>query len=399
MSLISKRLQNIKPSATLELTQKASELKELGKPILSLATGEPDFSTPKWICEKANLAAIQGETHYTPVGGTLSLKKTIIQKFKKENDLEFNNENILVSCGAKHAIFNALMSSLNDNDEVLIPAPYWVSYPDMVRLCGGIPKIISCPESSLFKMTPSILEKSITDKTKWLILNSPSNPTGAVYTKEELAILGDVLKKHQHVHILSDEIYEHLIYEGQFFSFAQANPDLKNRTLTINGVSKAYAMTGWRIGYAAGPKNLIKAMTKVQSQSTSNPCSIAQAATIAALTGPQHMLQDWREIFRKRRNILVKGLNNIKDISCLQPAGAFYVYPSVGKLIGKKTPEGNILNDDADVSKFLLDCVYVATVPGTAFGLSPHLRLSYATDENTLHSSLDRIEEAVSKLS
>ncbi|MCP4923010.1 MAG: pyridoxal phosphate-dependent aminotransferase [bacterium] len=398
MSFISDRLKSIKPSATLALTQKAAELKASGKPILSLTAGEPDFATPKWVCEAAHKAALAGQTHYTPVGGTTEMKEAILQKLKKDNGLDLSLENILVSCGAKHSIFNALMASLNPGDEVLISAPYWVSYPDMVTLSGGTPKIVSCPESEGFKITPSILEKAITPRTKWLILNSPSNPTGATYTKEELCTLGEILEKHPQIHILSDEIYEHLIYEGTFTSFAEANPGLASRTLTINGVSKAYAMTGWRIGYAAGPKELIKAMGKLQSQSTSNPCSIAQAAAISALTGPQEILKEWGQIFKKRRDLLVEGLNTIDGISCLKPTGAFYVYPSVAGLIGRKTPQGQTLENDSDISKYFLDHVFVATVPGMAFGLSPHLRLSYATSEETLSNALQQLQKAVSDL-
>lgn len=396
MSIISERMKKIKPSATLELSQRANELKKSGKQILSLTAGEPDLPTPKWICQDAYKASLSGETKYTSVGGTDAIKSSIIKKYQYSKDVGF--ENILVSCGAKHSIFNALMSSLNDGDEVIIPAPYWVSYPAMVTLCGGIPKIVECTESNGFKLQPKDLQETISEKTKWVIINTPNNPTGSVYSRQELVDLGKVIEN-TNCYVMSDEIYEHHTYDTSFTSFYQANPNLVKKTLTISGVSKAYAMTGWRIGYAIGPKVLIKSMEKLQSQSTSNASSISQAASVSALSGPQEFLQERCDIFKNRRNIIVNGLNNIKGITCSTPNGAFYVYACVKGLIGKKTSEGKILLSDKDVSEYFLNKANVAAVPGIAFGLSPYIRFSYATKEDIIHSAIKQIDKATRELS
>jgi len=389
-------MKKIKPSATLELSQRANELKKSGKQILSLTAGEPDLPTPEWICKDAYKASISGETKYTSVGGTDAIKSSIIKKYQYNDDIGFKN--ILVSCGAKHSIFNALMSSLNDGDEVIIPAPYWVSYPAMVTLCGGIPKIVECTESNGFKLQPRDLQKAITKKTKWVIINTPNNPTGSVYSRQELVDIGKVVENTS-CYIMSDEIYEHHTYDTNFTSFYQANPNLIKQTLTISGVSKAYAMTGWRIGYAVGPEDLVKSMEKLQSQSTSNASSISQAASVSALSGPQEFLQERCEIFKNRRNIIANGLNSIKGITCSIPDGAFYVYACVKGLIGKKTSEGKILLSDKDVSEYFLNKANVAAVPGIAFGLSPYIRFSYATKEDVIHSAIRQIDIATKELS
>lgn len=385
MSFISQRLLSVKPSPTLGATQKAAELKVQGKQILSLSAGEPDFATPSWICEAAVKALQQGQTRYTAVGGTPELKRAIIEKFKRENDLDYAGKEIIASCGGKHVIFNALLATLNPGDEVIIPAPYWVSYPDMVAIAEGTPVIVACPESQGFKLTPQQLERSITPQTKWLILNSPSNPTGAVYSRNELLGLAEVLRAHTHVYILSDDIYEHILFtEDRFWTLAQVEPRLKERTLTMNGVSKSYAMTGWRLGYAGGPEHLIKAMTDLQSHSTSNPSSISQAAAVAALNGPQGFLREWRDSFRKRRDLMLEGFKRIPSLCGTLAQGAFYLYPSCEEVLGKKTPDGEILASDEDVCRYLLASVGISVVHGAAFGLSPHFRISHACDTETL---------------
>jgi len=388
MSIVSNSLKRIKPSPTIAVSQKARELKAAGKDVIGLGAGEPDFDTPENIKKAAIEAINKGETKYTAVDGTPALKKAIVNKFKKENNLEYSIDEITVGTGGKQVIYNALMATLNKGDEVIIPAPYWVSYPDMVLLAGGNPKIVKCNENDGFKLTPKNLKKAITKKTKWLILNSPSNPTGASYTKEEIEALSEVLIKNKNVHILSDDIYEHITYDNfNFFTIAQVSK-LKNRTLTMNGVSKSYAMTGWRIGYAAGPKEIIKAISKIQSQSTSNPSSISQAAAVEALNGTQDFIKERANAFKERRDFVVNSLNNIKGISCLKPSGAFYVFPSCKKLLGKKTK----LKTDKDFVEKLLEEALVAVVQGSAFGLNGYFRISYATSMENLKKALDRIK-------
>jgi len=395
MSIVSNSLKRIKPSPTIAVTQKARELKAAGKDVIGLGAGEPDFDTPENIKKAAIDAINKGDTKYTAVDGTPALKQAIINKFKKENNLEYSTNEITVGTGGKQVIYNALMATLNKGDEVIIPAPYWVSYPDMVLLAGGNPKIVKCNESDGFKLTPKNLKKAITKKTKWLILNSPSNPTGASYTRREIEILSEVLIKNKNIHILSDDIYEHIVYDNfNFFTIAQISK-LKNRTLTMNGVSKSYAMTGWRIGYAAGPKEIIKAISKIQSQSTSNPSSISQAAAVEALNGPQDFIQERSEAFKERRDFVVNSLNNIKGISCLKPNGAFYVFPSCKKLLGKKTK----LKTDKDFVEKLLEKSLVAVVQGSAFGLDGYFRISYATSMDNLKKSLERIKSFCESLS
>ncbi|MBS0185206.1 MAG: pyridoxal phosphate-dependent aminotransferase [Proteobacteria bacterium] len=399
MSFFAHRLSMIKPSSTLEISAKAAALKASGHDVIGLGAGEPDFDTPEFIKQAALKALERGETKYTAVEGTLSLRKAICQKFLTENDLIYDPSEIIVSCGGKHVIFNAMISTLNPGDEVIIPAPYWVSYLDIVLLFGGVPKIIQGGEDNNFKITPNLLEEMITPKTKWVILNSPSNPTGMCYDENELKALGDVLKKYPSVWILSDDIYEHLIFDGlKFKTLAQVVPDLKSRILIVNGVSKTYAMTGWRIGYGAAPKELISSMKMVQSQCTSNATSIAQAAAEEALKGDQTFLKERQKIFEERRNRIVDLLNACPFFSCLKPQGAFYVYPSVKGIIGKKTPQGKILTTDSDVATYFLDSVGVAVVPGEAFGLSPYVRISYATSMGLLEEACARLKKAVEQL-
>ena len=388
MSIISESLKRIKPSPTIAVSQKARELKAAGKDVIGLGAGEPDFDTPNNIKNAAIKAIRGGDTKYTAVDGTPTLKNAIIKKFKKENNLKYSAEEITVGTGGKQVIYNAFMATLNRGDEVIIPAPFWVSYPDMVLLSGGKPKIVKCSEADNFKLTPKKLKKAISKKTKWLILNSPSNPTGVSYTKAEIKKLSRVLIKNKNIHILSDDIYEHIIYDkSKFFTIAQI-PSLKKRTLTMNGVSKSYAMTGWRIGYAGGPKEIIKAIRKVQSQSTSNPSSVSQAAAVEALNGTQKFIKTRSKEFKKRRDFVVKKLNKIKGINCLKPNGAFYVFPSCKGLLGKKTK----IKTDSEFVEKLLDKANVAVVQGSAFGLAGHFRISYATSMKKLTVALDRIK-------
>ena len=395
MSIVSNSLKRIKPSPTIAVSQKARELKAAGKDVIGLGAGEPDFDTPDNIKKAAINAIEKGETKYTAVDGTPALKKAIVEKFKRENNLEYSAEEITVGTGGKQVIYNAFMATLNKGDEVIIPAPFWVSYPDMVLLAGGNPKIVKCNENDGFKLTPKNLKKAITKKTKWLILNSPSNPTGVAYTKEEIEALSEVLIKNKNIHILSDDIYEHITYDNfNFFTIAQVSK-LKNRTLTMNGVSKSYAMTGWRIGYAAGPKEIIKAISKIQSQSTSNPSSISQAAAVEALNGTQDFIKERANAFKERRDFVVNSLNNIKGISCLKPSGAFYVFPSCKKLLGKKTK----LKTDKDFVEKLLEEALVASVQGSAFGLDGYFRISYATSMDNLKKALERIKSFCESLS
>ena len=395
MSIISNSLKRIKPSPTLAVSQKARKLKAAGKDVIGLGAGEPDFDTPENIKQAAIDAINRGDTKYTAVDGTPDLKKAIVNKFKRENNLEYSTNEITVGTGGKQVIYNALMATLNKGDEVIIPAPYWVSYPDMVLLAGGNPKIVKCNENDGFKLTPKNLKKAITKKTKWLILNSPSNPTGAGYSKNEIENLSKVLIKNKNIYILSDDIYEHITYDNfNFFTIAQVSK-LKNRTLTMNGVSKSYAMTGWRIGYAAGPKEIIKAIGKIQSQSTSNPSSISQAAAVEALNGTQDFIQERSKAFKERRDFVVNSLNNIKGISCLKPNGAFYVFPSCKKLLGKKTK----LKTDTEFVKKLLEKANVAVVQGSAFGLDGYFRISYATSMEKLKIAMERIKSFCESLS
>ena len=394
MSLVSNNLKRIKPSPTIAVTQKAKEMKDAGKDVIGLGAGEPDFDTPENIKQAAIEAIKRGDTKYTAVDGTPALKKAIQSKFLRENNLSFELSEISVGTGGKQVLYNAFMATLNKGDEVIIPAPFWVSYPDMVLLAGGKPKIIKCSEEEGFKLTPNKLKKAITSKTKWIILNSPSNPTGACYSKKEIEALAEVLKKHKNVYILSDDIYEHITFDNfKFFTIAQIK-ELKDRTLTMNGVSKSYSMTGWRIGYAAGPKEIIKAIAKIQSQSTTNPSSISQAAAVEALNGTQDFIKTRSNSFKERRDFVVKELNNIKGISCLNPNGAFYVFPNCKKLLGKKT---KLKTDTAFVEK-LLEETGVAVVQGSAFGLDGFFRISYATSMENLKKALSRIRSFCEKL-
>ena len=393
MSIISDSLKRIKPSPTIAVTTKARELKAAGKDVIGLGAGEPDFDTPDNIKEVAIKAIKEGDTKYTAVDGTPALKKAIAEKFKRENNLDYSIDQITVGAGGKHVIYNAMMATLNKGDEVIILAPYWVSYPDIVLLAGAKPVIIECSEDQGFKLNPKDLENSITNKTKWLILNSPSNPTGASYSENEIKKLAEVLKKNSHVHILSDDIYEHISYEGfKFFTIAQI-PELKERVLTMNGVSKSYAMTGWRIGYAAGSKEIIKAIAKIQSQSTSNPSSVSQAAAVEALNGTQNFIIERSKAFQERRDFVVSELNKIDGINCLKPEGAFYVFPSCKDLLGKKDNKGNVLETDNDFVQSMLENVGVAVVQGSAFGLDGFFRISYATSMENLKKALIKISD------
>lgn len=396
---LANRLSKIKPSATLGMTQKAAELKAAGRDIFSLGAGEPDFDTPDFIKE-AGIKAIQdGKTKYTAVGGTVELKKAIQAKFKRENDVDYALDEITVSSGGKQVLYNTFMATLSVGDEVIIPAPYWVSYPDMVLLADGNPVIVDCLENNHFKLTADQLETAITPKTKWLVLNSPSNPTGMVYTKDELNALLDVIRNHSHVNILTDDIYEHLVYDGaKFYTPAQLAPDLKDRILTMNGASKSYAMTGWRIGYAGGPKDLIKAMNKIQGQSTSNPCSISQAAVEAGLNGPQDFLAARNAAYIKRRDMVLEMLKEATGITTIKPNGAFYIFANCAGAIGKKTPDGKMIETDEDFVTYLLETQGVAAVHGAAFGLSPYFRISYATSEEVLREACARIIKACAVL-
>jgi aspartate aminotransferase len=398
MSIVSNSLKRIKPSPTLAVTQKARELKAAGKEIISLGAGEPDFDTPENIKQVAIKAINNGDTKYTAVDGTPALKEAIIKKFKRENNLDYQVDQVTVGAGGKHVIYNAMVSTLNEGDEVVIPAPYWVSYPDIVLLAGGTPIILKCSEKQGFKINPSELEKSITKKTKWIILNSPSNPTGACYSEDDIKEIAKVLINHPQVYILSDDIYEHVTYEGfKFFTIAQIK-ELKERVLTMNGVSKAYSMTGWRIGYAAGPKEIIKAISKIQSQSTSNPSSISQAAAVEALNGTQDFIKERTMSFQERRNFVVKALNKIEGINCLNPDGAFYVFPSCKGLIGKKDLNRKEIKSDTDFVQSLLENSGVAVVQGSAFGLEGFFRISYATSMKNLEKALEKISNFCKKL-
>jgi aspartate aminotransferase len=399
MAIISNTLSLVKPSPTISISTLANELKSQGKDIIALSAGEPDFDTPQNIKNSAIKAINLGKTKYTAPDGMPELKDAIVDKFLRENELSYKRSQISIGNGGKQIIYNALMATINKGDEVLIPAPYWVSYPDMVILAGGTPVTIKTSEDNDFKLTPQSLESAITTKTKWLILNSPSNPTGAGYNFDELVELGKILEKYPNIFILTDEIYEHLSYEPfKFFSFAQAVKNLFDRTLTMNGVSKAYAMTGWRIGYAGGPEILIKNMRKIQSQSTSNPCTISQWAAVEALNGNQDYILKSLPIFKKRRDLVVAMLNDCKGINCPTPVGAFYVYPSIKECIGKTTKNGKIITNDEEFAKTLLEETGVAVVFGAAFGGSPAFRVSYAESNEILEEACKRINKFCSKL-
>ena len=393
MAFISDALSNLKPSATISLTQKARDLKATGRDVISLSVGEPDFDTPENVKEAAVKAIRDGKTKYPPVPGIPELREAIAAKFKRENSLDYEPSQTIVGTGGKHVIFNALMATVNPGDEVICVAPYWVSYPEMVSLTGGKPVIVQTHEQYAFKLQPSDLEAAITPKTKWVILNSPSNPSGAAYTEAEMKAVTDVLKKHEHVWVLTDDMYEHLTYgDFKFVTPAEVEPSLYDRTLTMNGVSKAYAMTGWRIGYAAGPKHLIKAMDNLQGQQTSGACSIAQWAAVEALNGPQDHLAQFRKAFEERRDLVVSMLNQANGMTCLTPEGAFYVYPSCADLIGKSMPDGKKIETDEDFVMGLLETEGVATVHGSAFGTGPNLRVSYATSNAALEDACTRIQ-------
>ena len=397
--ILSQRLAKIKPSLTVSINVKANALRAEGRDVLVLAAGEPDFDTPVNIRNAAVKAMEEGQTRYVPGKGTPALQKAIIKKFQQDNDIKYSPDEIMVGVGGKHIIYNAMMATLNPNDEVIIPAPFWVSYPDIVMLAEGKPVIVKCDASQDFKITPEQLEKNISENTKWLMLNSPSNPTGAVYSFNELKAISEVLLKHPEVLVMTDDIYEKIIYDdNKFFTIASVEPKIKNRTLTLNGVSKAYCMTGWRLGYCGGPKEIISGMNKIQSQSTTSTSSITMAAAVEALNGDQEFIKKHNKEFKKRRDLVVEKLSNINGLSCDIPPGAFYVYPCCEGIIGKKTPEGNTIATDEDLMNFLLESEGVAGVHGAAFGLSPYFRLSYATDEKTLIDACERIRRACSNL-
>ncbi|MEM7046193.1 MAG: pyridoxal phosphate-dependent aminotransferase [Pseudomonadota bacterium] len=392
-------LQNIQASPTMAVTQRARELREGGADVLALGAGEPDFATPDFVQDAIVKALHAGETRYTPVDGTPALKKAVIDKFARENNLTYNNDQITAGTGGKQICFNALAASLKPREEVLIPAPYWVSYPAMTILAGGVPKIIECPRADGYKLTPKTLAATITNKTRWLILNSPNNPTGAAYHHDELAALAEVLRKHPKVWVLSDDIYEHIIYDDfVFHTLAQVAPDLADRILIVNGVSKSYAMTGLRLGYGAGPASLIGAIRKLQSHTTSNPSSISQAGAVAALNGPQDFLYEWREAFRRRRDACLESLQRAPGITCTRPEGAFYLFADVTELVGTTTPDGQAITDDVALCRYLLEDKHVAVVPGTAFGMAGHFRLSYATSDAILAQACERIAKAAGTL-
>lgn len=399
MVTTSAALERIHPSATLAMTSRVIELKAQGVDVIGLGAGEPDFDTPDFIKEAAIAAIRAGQTKYTNVDGTAALKAAVAAKFKRDNGLDYAPNQISVNVGGKHTLFNALVATIDAGDEVIIPAPYWVSYPDIVNFAGGTPVFVNAGVDQNYKITPAQLDAAITAKTKWVILNSPSNPTGAAYTHAELLALGEVLRRHPHVWVMADDMYEHIVYDDfAFTTIAQVCPDLYERTLTVNGCSKAFSMTGWRIGFAGGPQWLIKAMAKLQSQSTSNPCSIAQAAATAALSGDQSFLAERNAAFKRRRDLVVRMLNATPGIHCPTPEGAFYVYPEVSGLMGKTTPGGLRIETDAQLIDYFLDEAKVAAVHGAAFGLSPAFRISYATSEDLLTEACTRIQAAVAAL-
>ncbi len=399
MSILASRLDRIQPSPTMAVTARARALKAEGRDVIGLGAGEPDFDTPDHVKEAAAKAMADGYTKYTDVPGSIELRTAVAAKFQRENDLAYEPGQIQVACGGKQSIYNGIMATVEAGDEVIIPAPYWVSYPDIVLLAEGTPVFVDCPAEKRFKMTPDQLEAAITPRTKWVMLNSPSNPTGGAYTRAELRALADVLLRHEHVWVMTDDIYEHIIYDDfEFSTVAQVEPGLYGRTLTLNGVSKAYAMTGWRVGYAGGPQDLISAMNKIQSQSTSHTSSVSQAAAIAALEGPQDFSANNR-IFKDRRDMVVSMLNQATGIDCLTPEGAFYVYPSCAGNIGKTAPDGKKIESDGDFCAYLLEAEGVAAVLGSAFGLAPHFRISYATATELLEDACQRIQRACAALS
>lgn len=394
MSVLSTTLSRVKPSPTIAMTTKAQELKAAGRDVIGLSAGEPDFDTPQNIKDAAIAAINAGKTKYTAVDGIPELKQAICDKFRRENGLSYEPAQVTVGTGGKQVLYNAFMATLNAGDEVVIPAPYWVSYPDMVLLGGGTPVIVECTLENQFKLTAEQLEAAITPKTKWFLFNSPSNPSGAGYSWDELKALTDVLMRHPHVWVMTDDMYEHLVFDDfKFCTPAQIEPGLYDRTLTVNGVSKAYAMTGWRIGYAAGPEELIKGMRKVQSQSTSNPCSISQWAAVEALNGPQGYIEDNKALFQRRRDLVVDMLNDAKGVNCPTPEGAFYVYPDISACIGKTSAAGTLIDTDEAFATALLEETGVAVVFGSAFGLSPNFRISYATSDEALAKACTRIQQ------
>jgi len=399
MSFLAPRLIRIKPSPTIAAATRASELKAAGEDVINLGNGEPDFNTPEHIKEAAIEALRKNETKYTPVNGIVPLRRAICAKFKRENGVEYNVDQIAVGCGSKQIFYNAFASTLGPGDEVIIPAPYWVSYPDMVLLCDGSPVLVDCPAENGFKLQPDALERAITPKTRWLIINSPSNPSGAVYTRADLRAICDVLLRHQHVWVITDDIYEHIVYDGgEFATVAQVEPRLCERTLTVNGVSKGYCMTGWRVGFAGGPLSLINAMNVVQSQTSTHTSTISQWASIAALDGPLDFIVQNNKVFQERRELLVSMLNQAKGLHCAKPEGAFYAYPNCSGVIGHHTPDGKELKADEDFVNYLLEAEGVAAVSGTVFGLEPHFRISYATSTQVLEEACRRIQRACGML-
>ena len=399
MSFIADRMNRIKPSPSSMATQRSRALKAAGHDVVGLTAGEPDFDTPPNVIEAVARAMAASKTKYTDIGGTPELKTAVRDKFKRENQLEYSTAEVIVGTGGKQVIFNALMATVQKGVEVIVPAPFYVSYPDIVLLAGGTPVPVTCPPEKGFKLQPEDLEKAITPRTRWLILNAPNNPSGAVYSRQELRALADVLVRHPQVWVLSDDIYEHVLFDGrEFCTMAQVAPELKERTLTVNGVSKAYAMTGWRIGYCVGPLELIKAITKLQSQSTSNPSSIGQAAALEALTGPQGFIAERTKIFQDRRDAVVAQLNDIPGITCHLPEGAFYVFPSCAGIIGKTTPAGQVLKTDEDFVLYLLDSEKLAGVHGAAYGSTPFFRFSFATSMAVLNEGCTRLRRACEQL-
>jgi aspartate aminotransferase len=396
---LASRLDRFQPSASAAASQRARELKAAGRDIIALTSGEPDFDTPDNVKQAAIRAMARGETKYTTTDGTIELKRAIQAKFKRENGLDYAIDQITVANGAKQVLFNAMMATVEPGDEVIIPTPCWVSYPDLALLAEGVPVPVRCPQNNGYKLMPDALEAAITARTRWLVLNAPNNPSGAAYGRAEMKALTDVLLRHPHVGIMTDDMYEHLVYDGhEFCTPAQVEPRLYDRTLTVNGVSKTYAMTGWRIGYAGGPKHLIKAMAKMQGQATSNPCSISQAAAIEALTGPQEGVRERAEQFRLRRDRVVELLNRVPGIVCPKPEGAFYVFPSCAGVIGKRTPQGKVIGTDEDFVHYLLDAEGVAVVHGAAYGMSPFFRISFATSMEKLEEACTRIGRACAAL-
>ncbi|CAM3842179.1 pyridoxal phosphate-dependent aminotransferase [Paracoccus yeei] len=399
MNYVAKRLAAVKPSASMAASQAAKTLRATGVDVIDLGLGEPDFPTPTHVSEASYKAALAGETLYTASAGTPALRAAVADKFRRENGLDYTADDVVVANGAKQIIFNALMATLNDGDEAILPAPYFVSYPEMVKLLGGVPVTPACLPEAGFRLTPEVLEAAISPRTKWLFLNMPGNPSGAVYSRDELQALGGVLARHPQVLVLSDEIYEHIIFDGrEFVSFGKACPDLRDRTLIVNGVAKAYAMTGWRVGYAAGPAPLIKAMNTVQSQSVTSVAAPMQAAALAALTGPQDCIATFREAFQRRRDLVVAGIARIDGLTLPPPEGAFYAYIGCADLIGRRTPQGTVLTDDVAVSNYLLAQGHVSSVPGSAYGLSPFFRISTATGDEVLTEAIARIGRAVAAL-